>query len=251
MKKIGKTIKGLISPEKNVSTLQMSLTLSLVLSLILSNIMVVKSIDLFGLSKLANTCAILTFPLTYVLSDVFSEVYGYRWSRVTATWAFLGTALCSILFAVMIAVPGNAAWDKQEQLVNILGNTPQIAVASIVAFWLGDWANDKVFALLRKKFPSNKLFPVRAIGSSLVGKYVDGFVFTFVGLSFLPLETKIVMVINCPFVQVLIETILLPLTSFVVKKVSKAERRITLTKGGNTDGEDGSPEEGMGYEVIR
>lgn len=225
MNKIKTAIKALVSPKHNVSTLQMSLTFFLTISLILSNIMVVKSIDLFGIPSLANTCAILTFPITYVLSDVFSEVYGYRWSRITASWAFIGTALCSAFFALMIAINGNAAWDKQDQLVNILGSTPQIAIASIVAFWLGDLANDKVFQIMKKKHQNEKLFGVRAILSSLAGKYVDGFVFTFLGLSFLPLQTKIIMVINCPFVQVLIETALLPVTTFIMKKVKKAESR--------------------------
>ena len=59
----------------------------------------------------------------------------------------------------------------------------------------------------------------------LAGKYVDGLIFTFVGLSFLPLETKVIMVLNCPFVQICIETALLPVTTFVMKKVKKAEER--------------------------
>ena len=218
-----KTLKNLFSPEKSVSPLQMSLTLLNVISLILANIMVVKSVDLFGLPQLANTCSLITFPITYVLSDVFSEVYGYKWSRTTATWAFIGTALCSAFFAIMIAWPGNAAFTNQEALVTILGNTPQIAIASIVAFWLGDLANDKVFQFMKKRNDDEKWFSIRAILSSLAGKYVDGFVFTFIGLSFLPLETKIIMVLNCPFVQVCLETVLLPVTTFVMKKVKKAE----------------------------
>jgi uncharacterized integral membrane protein (TIGR00697 family) len=134
MNKIKSAIKNLFTPEQNVSTLQMSLTFLLAIGLILANIMVVKSIDLFGMPQLANTCSIIAFPITYILSDVFSEVYGYRWSRITATWAFVGTLLCSLFFALMIAIPGNAAWDKQDELVHILGNTPQIAAASIIAF---------------------------------------------------------------------------------------------------------------------
>ena len=224
MSRIKTAVTNLFSPDQNVSTLQMSMTFFLTISLILANIMVVKSVDLFGLPQLANTCALITFPLTYVLSDVFSEVYGYRWSRITASWAFIGTLLCSVFFAIMIAIPGNAAWDKQDQLINILGNTPQIAVASIVAFWFGDFANDKVFQLMKKRHANEqKGFAIRAIFSSLAGKYVDGFIFTFLGLSFLPLETKIIMVLNCPFVQICLETALLPVTTFIMKKVKAVE----------------------------
>lgn len=125
----------------------------------------------------------------------------------------------------MIVIPGNAAWDKQEQLVNILGNTPQIAIASIIAYWFGDFANDKVFQTMKKHRSSEKWFGIRAVVSSLAGKYVDGFIFTFIGLSFLPLQTKIIMVINCPFVQVCLETALLPVTTFIMKKVKEAESR--------------------------
>lgn len=215
----------ILSPEKKVSPLQMSLTLLLVISLILANIMVVKSIDLFGISKLANTCSIITFPITYILSDIFSEVYGYKWSRITATWAFIGTILCSILFSIMIAIPGNSAWQNQEALVAILGNTPQIAFASVIAFWFGDLANDRVFRWVRKKNNSEKLFGVRAILSSLAGKYVDGAIFTFIGLSFLPLETKLIMILNCPFIQVCMETLLLPVTTFLMKRIKRVEEQ--------------------------
>lgn len=223
MKELKETFIGLFKPEKKVSTLQMSLTILLVLSLILSNILVVKPIHLFGISTLANTCAIITFPITYLLSDVFSEVYGYKWSRTTATWAFLGTAFCSILFALTIAIPGNASWTNQEALIAILGNTPLITFASIFAFWVGDLVNDKVFRYLKAKNDSEKLFGVRAILSSLAGKYVDGFIFTFIGLSFLPLETKIIMVLNCPFIQICIEILVLPITTLVAKKLKKVE----------------------------
>lgn len=208
---------------EKISMLKMILTFVLSLCLVLSNILVVKPINLLGISWLENTCAIFTFPITYVLSDVFSEVYGYKWSRITANFAFIGTALCSLLFALMILVQGNSAWTNQEALVSILGNTPQIAISSIFAFWAGDFANDKIFQAMKKKHIDSKGFGIRAIFSSLVGKYVDGFIFTFLGLSFLPLETKIIMVLNCPFMQIVLEMLLLPCTTFIMKKIKKAE----------------------------
>ena len=223
IKELKETVIGVFNGKEKVSPLQMTLTLLLILCLVLSNIVVVKSIDLFGIKALANTASFLVFPITYVLSDVFSEVYGYKWSRKTATWAFLGTALCSLVFALTIALPGNSAWTNQEALVTILGQTPRILLASLLAFWFGDWANDKVFQLMKNKAKSGKGLLFRSIGSSLVGKYVDGFIFTFIGLSFLPLSTKLIMVANCPFIQVCLETILFPITSLVVKKVKKAE----------------------------
>ena len=223
IKELKETVLGIFTSKEKISNLQMTLTLLMILCLVLSNIIVVKSIDLFGIKALANTASFLVFPITYVLSDVFSEVYGYKWSRKTATWAFLGTALCSIVFALTIAIPGNDAWTNQKALVAILGNTPKILLASLLAFWFGDWANDRVFQFMKKHSKNGKGFLFRSIGSSLVGKYVDGFIFTFIGLSFLPLSTKLIMVANCPFIQVCLETILFPITSLVAKKVKKVE----------------------------
>lgn len=223
IKELKETVLGVFKADEKISSLQMTLTLLLILCLVLSNIVVVKSIDLFGIHALANTASFLVFPITYVLSDVFSEVYGYKWSRKTATWAFLGTALCSLVFTLTIAIPGNSAWTNQEALITILGQTPKILLASLLAFWFGDWANDRVFQFMKNHSKSGKGFLFRAIGSSLVGKYVDGFIFTFIGLSFLPLSTKLIMVANCPFIQVCLETILFPITSLVAKKVKKIE----------------------------
>lgn len=223
MKELKENVLGIFSSKEKISSLQLTLTLLLILCLVLSNIIVVKSIDLFGIKQLANTASMLVFPITYILSDVFSEVYGYKWSRKTATWAFLGTALCSLIFALTIALPGNASWTNQEALVSILGNTPKMLLASLLAFWVGDLANDKVFQFMKSRSKNDKGFVFRAIGSSLVGKYVDGFIFTFIGLSFLPLETKLIMVANCPFIQVCLETILFPITNLITKKIKKAE----------------------------
>ena len=218
-----KTQISLFSTEKKVSTLQVTLTVLNALCLILSNILVVKPINLFGIPFLANTCAIIVFPITYILSDVFSEVYGYEWSRVTATYAFAGTTIASVLFGVMIMMRGNGDWASQEALVQILGNTPQIVLASVFAFWFGDLINDKVFKFLKERDSKGNKFALRAIASSIAGKLVDDIIFTFVGLSFMSFEQKVYSAFTDPWVQIGLETILLPLTALVVKKVRKAE----------------------------
>lgn len=222
MEKLIKKIKENVRYEKPISYTQMSLTIIAVITLIISNIIVVKTINLFGLVILANTCATLTYPITYVLSDVFSEVYGYKWSRKVATWAAVGTLLCSVFFALTIIVPGNQEWTNQSALVSILGNTPKIAVASVLAFWFGDLVNDKIFEKMKKKH-GKKHFSLRAIVSSLGGEYTDSFIFTFIGLSFLPFTTKLIMVLNAPLIQLGIECLCLPISNVLKNKLYKIE----------------------------
>lgn len=205
---------------KNLSNLQVTLMLLLVLNLILSNILVIKPITFLGL---ANTAAVLTFPMTYILSDVLSEVYGYKVSRIAANWAIFGTGLASLYFTATITIPGSSIWANQEALVTVLGNTPIIAIASMLAFWVGDLVNDRVFQYLKNKNSSEKFFIVRALGSSLAGKYVDAIIFTFIGLHFLPMNIKLVIVATAPFVQILVEFLVSPITHYVAKQVKKAE----------------------------
>lgn len=207
--------------EKSAIT-KTAITIALVLSLILANILVIKPINMFNLSFLANTTAIFTFPITYVLSDVCSECYGYKWSRLTANFAFLGSLYTALMFKLMIAIPGNDAWGSQYELITILGWNFKITVWSLIAFWAGDLANDIVFKILKQK--NKKYFPIRAIFSSICGKYVDGLIFTCFGLSNLPLDTKIAMIVNCPMVQIGIELVFLPVTIFLVKKIEQIEK---------------------------
>lgn len=217
-------MKDLFNNKKEISRLQITLTILLVIGLILSNILTIKPINIFGIPLLASTAGVMTFPLTYILSDVFSEVYGYKWSRITAKWATIGTALATILFQLTILIPGSENWTTAQQtaLRTTLGNTPLIALASILAFYFGDLINDIIFQKMKEK-NGNKWFQLRAIASSLGGKWIDGLIFNFIGLHFLPLKTKIIMTLVGPFVQILIEIICLPFTTWVKNKLKKIE----------------------------
>ena len=213
--------------EKKSTTTKTAITIALVLNLILANILVIKPINIFNLSLLANTTAIFTFPITYVLSDVCSECYGYKWSRLTANFAFLGSLYTALMFRLMIAIPGGAAWDSQSELITVLGWNLKITIWSLIAFWAGDLANDIVFKILKQK--NKKHFPIRAIVSSICGKYVDGLIFTCFGLSNLPIDIKVAMIVNCPIMQIGIELVLLPATIFLVKKIEQMEKTYKKT----------------------
>lgn len=223
-------MKNLFSTKKDVSRVQLLLTFLLSLSLVLANILTIKQFNYFGLRWLTSTCGVILFPFTYILSDVFSEVYGYKWSRLTSIYALIGCILTTIAFKITILIPGAASWTSQEALESILGSSFQITFASLLAFFFGDWANDIVYKVLKKKKAS---FGVKAILSSIVGKTVDGFIFTFIGLSFLPIKDKFLLSIESPWIQIFIELIFLPLTFTIAKKLKRAEN-IT------GDDEDGS-----------
>lgn len=205
-----------------MSTLQCLLTICFVTAHITSNILTAKPIALpFGFS---TTCGAFVFPVTYIISDVFSEVYGYRFSRMTCYISFAATLAVSILVVVAIATPAPEWWNSQDAFAEVLGNTPRVLVASLLAFALGDFANDKLFDTLKEK--SKCSFATRAVVSSFLGQMVDSMVFipvVFAGI--MPLVEMVKMMTIEVVVKTAFEAAVVPLTAMVVKRVVSYESR--------------------------
>lgn len=215
---------------RKVSELQLFLTLLFVTSLLISNIITSKQVLLpFNITM---TGAVFIFPVTYILSDVFSEVYGYRWSRVTCYLAFAMNLLMVLLFSLVIVTPAPSYWQNQEAFQTVLGSTPRVLCASLLAFILGDMVNDKVFRRMKRKHPNElKGFGWRAIISSLLGELVDSLIFlplAFWGL--MPFSTLVVMTICQVGIKTGYELVILPITRLVAKKVSQAESKLAEVK---------------------
>lgn len=212
--------------KRNISELQLYLTLLFVVSLLISNIITAKQVLLpFGI---VMTGAVFVFPITYILSDLFSEVYGYRWSRITCYLGFAANLFMVLIFSAVIATPAPDYWLNQEAFQTVLGNTPRVLVASLLAFVLGDFVNDRVFRKMKEKYPNSiKGFGWRAILSSVCGELVDSLVFlpvAFIGQ--MPLKTLAVMTVMQVLIKTGYEVIILPITRLVVKKTSAYENRM-------------------------
>lgn len=214
--------------KRNISELQLYLTLLFVVSLLISNIITAKQVLLpFGI---VMTGAVFVFPITYILSDLFSEVYGYRWSRITCYLGFAANLFMVLIFSAVIATPAPDYWLNQEAFQTVLGNTPRVLVASLLAFVLGDFVNDRVFRKMKEKYPNSiKGFGWRAILSSVCGELVDSLVFlpiAFIGQ--MPLKTLAVMTVMQVLIKTGYEVVILPITRLVVKKTSAYENRMRV-----------------------
>ncbi len=211
--------------KKKVSELQLYLTLTFVVCMLVSNIITAKQVQFpFGITM---TGAIFIFPITYILSDVFSECYGYRWSRLTCYMAFAANLFMVLVFEFVISTPAPDYWTNQEAFQTVLGNTPRVLVASLLGFVAGDFANDRVFRAMKAKHEKElDGFGVRAIVSSLVGEMVDSALFfpiAFIGQ--MPAATLVMMGCVQVVLKVLYEVIILPITTQVAKKVNEVEAR--------------------------
>ena len=211
---------------KKISVQQTFLTVLFVASLLISNVITSKQILLpFNITM---TGAIFIFPISFILSDVFSEVYGYRWSRITCYLAFIMNLLMVAMFTLAIKSPSPSYWTDQAAFETVLGSTPRVLIASLLAFVVGDFANDKVFKKMKAKYQdSHKHFGLRAIVSSLVGELVDSLIslpIAFFGK--MPIKTLVIMTLTQVFIKTGYEVIILPLTTVVVKKVSLREQKL-------------------------
>ena len=197
MKKLKKLFWGEGKMQNHSPVFIIMIVLSAV-ALITSNVLAGKSFSIFnwqiGGAPLVLTCGVLVFPVTYILSDLFSEVYGYAASR-RATW--LGF-LCNIFFVGFIClgilIPGaNYYYENivSDGLVAGLGldflkggsnlGSLGILLASLTAFIFGSWIDDLVFEGIKKATNRGNdntfKFVCRAVGSSLAGELVDSIIF--------------------------------------------------------------------------
>ena len=213
-----------------ISPLQNILTIVFVAVLIISNVISSRIFNFFGFSM---TSAVFLFPITYILSDVFSEVYGYAWSRITCYTAFIVNLSMVFIFAIVSILPvGSDPYNAivADSFKMILNGSFACSLASIIAFVLGDFANDKIFAKMKKNhegLTNHKAFGIRAIISSFVGELVDSIIYLPLAfLVFNPIMTVkdvALMIVLQVAIKTTYEVLILPFTTFIVKKVSNYE----------------------------
>ena len=196
--------------------------------LLISNIITIKTINIWGLIFTAGD---ILFPFTYILNDVFTEVYGFDKSKLIIWTSFFFFFLMIIIFKITILLPSSESFEMQEELVKILGSTPRILIASFISFLVGNFANSIVMSKMKVK-TEGKYLALRTIGSTLIGEGLDTLIFIpIVFINNLDLQTMIFLVIDTYILKVSLEIILTPITYKVIKFIKKKEKIDTYDKG--------------------
>ncbi|MET0307741.1 MAG: queuosine precursor transporter [Sphingomonas sp.] len=168
---------------------------------------------------------ILFFPISYVIGDVLTEVYGYARAR-RVIWAGTGAVLFMAFMSwVVVALPPAPSWGNQAAYVTILGQVPRIVLASVCAFWVGEFVNSYVLARM-KLLTRGRMLWTRTIGSTIAGEGIDSLI--FYPLAFLGAEGwTTTLVIQVLFTQwalkVAWEVLLTPVTYLVVGFLKRRE----------------------------
>ena len=133
-------------------------------------------VDLPGFGPLKFGAGILFFPISYVIGDVLTEVYGYARAR-RCIWAGFGAMLfMAFMSFVVVALPPAPDWTGQAAYEQVFGQVPRIVFASICAFWVGEFVNSYVLARMKVWTKGRHLW-TRTIGSTIAGEGIDSLIF--------------------------------------------------------------------------
>lgn len=168
---------------------------------------------------------ILFFPVSYVIGDVLTEVYGYARAR-RCIWAGTAALLFMVFMSwVVVALPPDEGWTGQAAYESVFGQVPRIVVASICAFWAGEFANSLVLSKM-KIWTEGKHLWTRTIGSTVVGQGVDSLIFyplAFYGAPDWPVHAMLAVMASQFILKVSWEAILTPFTYAVVNFLKRRE----------------------------
>lgn len=166
----------------------------------------------------------ILFPISYILCDVLTEIYGYKYAR-RAIWVGLGVMLLAVMcFTIVRYMPPAPEYADQASYEAVLGFFPRIVAASLAAFLTGSFLNSFVLAKLKIKTKGKKLW-LRLIGSTVVGELCYTVVFAFVAFGGILQGMNMLTYILIGWIfKTVVEIVFLPITYRVIDKMKQIEK---------------------------
>lgn len=169
------------------------------------------------------SATVLYFPITYIFSDILTEVYGYAKARSVVWQALLASVIAGILYQLVVWLPPAVGFETNDAYTRVLGSVPRILLGGWIAVWAGGLVNDYVLAKMKIATLGKHLW-MRTISSTIVGEGVNTVLFYTIALySVLPNNLLVSSILSGWLLKVLVEVIFTPVTYYVVSKLKKAE----------------------------
>lgn len=214
--------------EVRLSTPFLIITCLFVTCLLISNIVAGR---LVGLGGMVLTADLFLFPITYIFGDVLTEVYGFRRARLTIWLGFAANLLMALIFILVVSLPSPSFWGHASAYQTVLGFAPRVVVASLIAYFVGEFSNSIILSRL-KVLTAGKWLWSRTIGSTLVGQGIDTLI--FMSIAFGGLYSSSIffgMVLAQYGWKVAYEILATPLTYYVVNRLKRYEGVDTFDHG--------------------
>ena len=214
---------------KNVSRLFMCIGIVFVTCLLLSNLVAGK---MWAVTEnITLPAAVILFPLTYIIGDVFTEVYGFRKARTIIWLGFACSFFAVMIYLITIALPHPGYWENQEAYATVMGTTPRVAIASFAGYLFGEFSNSIILSRLKVLTKGKKLW-IRTIFSTVVGEGLDSVIFIMISF-WGTMENSVVlrMILFQYLFKVGYEILFTPVTYAIVRAIKKAEGIDTYDEG--------------------
>ncbi|TAK92618.1 MAG: VUT family protein [Burkholderiaceae bacterium] len=168
---------------------------------------------------------VLFFPISYVFGDILTEVYGFARARRVIWSGFAAMTFAAVMAYVVVALPPAAQWHHQDAYEIAFGNTWRIVIASLTAYFCGEFVNSFVLAKM-KIWTAGKYLWTRTIGSTICGEGVDSLIFyplAFWNTGIIPNELIPKLMLTQWITKTLVEVVLTPVTYWIVARLKHAE----------------------------
>lgn len=196
------------------------ITVAFVVVLILSNITSTKIVYLAPFTFDGGT---ILFPLSYIFGDILTEVYGYRRSRRVIWLGFSGALLSALVISLVGYLPADPTWNNQAAYDTILGLTPRLVAASLLAYFAGEFSNSFTLAKMKIWTKGRHLW-ARTIGSSLIGELVDtGLFVTIAFWGIYPSDLLWIIFLSNYVFKLSVEILFTPITYRLVRFLKQRE----------------------------
>lgn len=199
----------------------------LLLAIIFTSVLIVSNITGMKISQFGEfhlSAAVLLFPVTYIISDILTEVYGFAASRTVIWLAIIANMIVVVAAYLLCFVPSSAEWHHQEAFNLIFKFSPIIFIASIISYLFGEFINSFILAKL-KIATQGKYFFMRAIVSTIISAAVDTTLFNSIAfLNILPTTILLNVMLSEFCFKLLIEILVFPITKLAVTYLKKTDK---------------------------
>lgn len=185
--------------------------------LIISNNLAFKT---FSFMDLVLPCAVIIFPVVYIVDDVLAEIYGFKKARRVIYLGFLMNLVAVILYNIAIVLPAPVFFNESEAFALVMGNSLRVLVASFSAYFFGSLLNAYVMVYLKEKLEKYLFF--RCIMSTICGEGLDAIIFiTIAFYGTMPVTVLITMILAQATFKTVYEIIIYPVTKLVIQKIQQ------------------------------
>ena len=204
----------------------------LISNLVGQKICTIPFIHIFGHAPRISGAQLL-FPITYIFGDIFTEVYGYGASRRAIWVGFLSNILLTLVGVFVVWFPAAPEWQNQNAFEAVFYIVPRFVIASLVAFWLGEFTNSYTLAKM-KLWTNGKWLWTRTIGSTITGQLVDTTTVILIAFGGRESWSTIGSLIFWGYwTKVIYEAVATPITYWIVNSLKRAEGIDVYDRGTN------------------